>query len=173
MQSTCFPLLKCVPWGSIGTIFRIFIKICIACFSNQLVKVSNANWTRKSMCMAKFNSPGWSMGKDVSQGSGGLYLCRSSGGMFGDGEWRGVCTSAGSYCDCLGAAYSRQSYGSCEGEMQPDPVSSERITVALQEYEEGEAVGCRKLLERMYKKLMLEELLLVLLGSETSFLWKP
>lgn len=73
----------------------------------------------------------------------------------------------------MGAAYSRQSYGSRKGEMQPNPVFSERITVALQEYQEEEAVGCRKLLERVYRKLMLEELLLVLLGSETSFLWRP
>lgn len=132
-----------------------------------------ADWTRKSMCMAKFNSRGWSIGKGVSQGSDGLYLCRPSGGMFGDAEWGGICTSAGSCCDCVGAAYSKQSYGSRKGEMQPNPVFSERITVALQEYQEEEAVGCWKLLERVYRKLMLEELLLVLLGSETSFLWKP
>ena len=41
-----------------------------------------------------------------------------------------------------------------------------------QEYQEEEAVGYQKLLEGTYKKLMLEGLLLVLLGSETSFLWK-
>lgn len=84
--------------------------------------------------------------------------------------------SAGTCCNHLGGACSRQSYGNCEGEMWPNPASSwvpvrELLWLSKQqEYREEEAVGYQKLLEGTYKKSMLEGLLLVLLGSKTSFL---